>query len=262
MPEFDVASARLAVLRTLFRAVHSYTATSSLSVLAAAPPNVLLPLFMDRQESSGVRKMMASANFNDDTISRIGQRSATESVNVTQNAVAAACLVFAHSLADGAVADFCMVAADFDRTYWLQFVETQTLTIRQVVKEEPDVLLRFVIRKKIREMSLPKKMKYLVANAGAHAKVDYHAFIYDRQRLAELDQVRHRVIHGEGVALNIETKDSQDFFYNVIVYAGLVTSSMLGLGISYPGFYVEWIKDLIEGEKIGKPQNPQARVPP
>ena len=77
----------------------------------------------------------------------LGERTAAESVRTTQNAIAAACLVFAHSLADGAIADFCMVAADFDKSYWLRTVDTQSLTIKQIVNENADTLLHFAIRK-------------------------------------------------------------------------------------------------------------------
>ena len=79
--------------------------------------------------------------------------------------------------------------------------------------------LRIAIRTKIREMSLPKKMKLLLANAGAHAKVDYQAFVYDKRRLAALDEMRHEIIHGQGIAIKIEDKNSQEFLYHVVVYA-------------------------------------------
>jgi hypothetical protein len=95
-------------------------------------------------------------------------------------------------------------------------------------------------------MSLPRKMKLLLGNAGKHAKVEYPHFSYDKARLADLDSLRHQIIHGDGITLRVASRDSQEFFFNLTVYAGLITSSMLGLGITYPQFYVEWFEYLKE----------------
>jgi hypothetical protein len=130
----------------------------------------------------------------------------------------------------------------------------------KIISRGVDDLVRMSIREKIRTMSLPTKMKHLLANAGPHSKVHYPAFSFDRGRLDELDKSRHAIIHGEGVTLHINSRDSQEFFFNLTIYAGLVISSMLGLGISYPGFYNDWVQHLLmqaKGDLAGPDREPE-----
>jgi|HubBroStandDraft_3_1064219.scaffolds.fasta_scaffold1049438_2 hypothetical protein len=52
----------------------------------------------------------------------------------------------------------------------------------------------------------------------------------------------------------MESKDSQEFFYNLTVYAGLVTSGIAGLGIKYPEFYREWADEIALRLTTAKPE--------
>jgi hypothetical protein len=143
-------------------------------------------------------------------------------------------------MADGAVEELCRLAADFDLSYWTRIVSSQTCTLERVLERGVEDLLQKSIREKIRTMGLPRKMRHLLANAGKHSKVEYDVFTYDRARLAELDSLRHEIIHREGITRQVASRDSQEFFFNLTAYAGLVTSSMLGLDITYPQYYIEW----------------------
>ena len=246
VPPRDQPTTRNAVLQTLFRAIRSYTATSNLAALSLAAPEILLPIFRERSEST-LRTLASSYAGNVglsqflSTMREVADRSA---VVGTQNAIAAACLVFSHSMADGAVEEFCLIAAIFDPAYWGSTVSSQTFTLKQIVDGGTEDLLRTSIRQKIPTMSLPTKMRHLLRNAGKHANVEHPNFSYDGKRLAELDALRHEIIHGESITLQVAMRDSQEFFFNVTVHAGLIISSMLDLGITHRQLYVEWAEDL------------------
>ena len=246
MPQQDQPTTRNAVLQTLFRAIRSYTATSNLAALSLAAPEILLPIFRERSEST-LRALVSTGALVEafrevlSTMKEVADRSA---VVGTQNAIAAACLVFSHSMADGAVEEFCLIASVFDPAYWGRTVSSQTFTLKKIVDCGTEGLLRTSIRQKIPTMSLPTKMRHFLRNAGKHANVEHPNFSYDGKRLAELDALRHEIIHGEGISLQVATRDSQEFFFNVTVHAGLIISSMLDLGITHRQLYVEWAEDL------------------
>jgi hypothetical protein len=252
-----LTSARTALLQTLFRAIHSYSATSSLAFLSTVAQDDLQPLFRVRTDS--MLDALASRFQHDENTSgqilmlREHTHPVIKHVDVTtvagvQNAIAAACLVFSHTLADIAVADLCSIAAEFDTAYWTKTISNRTFTLDTIIKRGLDDLIRENIRQKIKAMSLPKKMKHLLHNAGKHSNVYYPHFWYDKERLTKLDACRHAIIHHEGITLNDEdTKDSQEFFFNTTVYAGLVVSSMLGLGVTYPNLYSDWYKHISSG---------------
>jgi len=165
----------------------------------------------------------------------------------TQSAIAAACLVFSHSLADVALEELCSLLADFNPGYWTKIISKRSFTLGKIAERGVDELTKESVRQKIKSMSLPTKMKHLLKNAGSHANVDYPSFTYERSRLAKLDASRHAVVHDEGVTLRVDdTKDSQEFFFNTTVYAALVVSSTLGLGVTYPQLYVRWLEHLAE----------------
>lgn len=253
----DTTSARKAVLQILFRAIRSYTATSALASLSSVAPEDLVPFF--RSRSQPVIDIFRRAYPEDSTLPE-DLRSWYEhvhpgTVSQTQNSIAAACLVFSHSLADSAVAELCCIAAEFDQAYWAKTktVSSRSVTLETVIKRGVDKLVRTTIREKIGHMSLPKKMNHLLQNASTHSVVHYPGFSYDNHRLAELDQFRHAVIHGEGITLQISARDSQEVFFTLTVYAGLVVSSMLGLEIRYPDLFVDWMNDMAASLSDGKP---------
>jgi hypothetical protein len=210
--------------------------------------------------------LVSALKLDPDSVDRIKERVAGVSVASAQNAVAAACLVFSHSLADVAVEELCMIAADFDRAYWVRLIETRSLTIRQLSQQNINDVLRNEIRKKIRILSLPRKMNHLLRHAGEHCRVEYPGFSYSRDRLAELDQIRHGLVHGEGITLQVNLRDSQEFFFQVTVYAGLVLASLLGLGMTLNSVIVEWAQVVTrqkeEMERAARPAENNTVLPP
>jgi len=255
----DLLSIRSAVLDVLFRAIRSYSATSSLAAVSLAAPEGLLPVFRARSDqvvqnfvSSGAPSELSSM------MAKFKGHGDEQALTDAQNAIAGACIVFSHSLADGGIQEFCLLAANFDMKYWSKVAANRTFTIESLVRRGEADILRTAVRAKITTMSLPSKMRYLLQQAGPHSKVDYPLFSYDKERLAEFDSLRHKIVHGEGITLSIPTKDSPEYFFNLTIYAGLVTSSLLGLGITYPHIFFEWVQSVIRQPQNG-PTVPSSR---
>jgi hypothetical protein len=195
------------VLTILDRAIKSYTAASGLSALALVSGEELMPIFRRRSET-GINTLVSSMGLDASHLDALKKRAADVSLASAQNAVAAACLVFSHSLADVAIGELCMIAADFDRAYWVRRIENRTLTVRQIVKKDVNDLLRSEIQRKILAMGLPERMKHLRQHAGLHCEVHYPGFTYSQDRLDELDMIRHRLVHGIA-RLSVESSGSR-----------------------------------------------------
>lgn len=160
----------------------------------------------------------------------------------------ASCLVFSHSLADGAIEDLCLIAASIDPSYWEKLIASRIITLGKIMEDGPDKVIEGQIRTKIHTLSLPKKMYHLLRNAGAHAKVTYSDFVFEKSRLLSLDKVRHDIVHGRGPA-ETDITDSPEFFFPMTMYAGFVVGSLIGADIGYPGIYVEWVEHLLDLER-------------
>src|SRR5579862_7658905 len=130
MPEFDAVGAKNRVLGGLDRAMRSYTAANSLSALALVPGEDLMPIFRRRAEL-GMNTLLSKLGLEAERLDALNQRMAEVSVASAQNAIAAACLVFSHSLADVGIDELCMVVADFDQASWVKLAENRTITVRQ-----------------------------------------------------------------------------------------------------------------------------------
>jgi hypothetical protein len=238
-------------MQILFRAIPTYTAISSLAHLSSASTEALVPIFRPRADSTLEKLLPLAQNAGVAGFITAGmERANLSTINGLRNSLNASCLVFSHSLADGAIEDLCLIAADFDPAYWKKVISKQTVSLGKIIEDGTDCVIERQIKSKIHTLSLPKKMDHLLRNAGKHANVTYSDFIFDKTRLLSLDRVRHEIIHGRGAA-ETDITDSQEFFFGMTMYAGVVAGSMIGADIAYPGIYVEWFEYLLGVAKIG-----------
>lgn len=135
------------------------------------------------------------------------------------------------------------IAADADNAAWENIVSNRSFSLETVKKYSASELVKMSIRQRIKESSLPEKIDLLRNKAGQHCAISEPAleFKYDQTRLKELDRLRHDVVHDKWIRVPNSPGDSQEFFYGLTIYAGLVTASMLWLGISYPQIISEWV---------------------
>jgi hypothetical protein len=259
--KFDLELTRDRVHQVLFRAITSYSAISNLAHLSSAKVDELLALFEGRLESGfrSFEKLSATSelSLSQDFLLRVRETTGRSSVTSVKNGLAAACVVFSHSLADGALEEFCLIAAECDSDYWVRVVADEVVTLRNAIDQGAEKLLRACLNKKIRQMSLPKKMKHLLRQAGKHAATRHPHFSFDKQQLERLDALRHEIVHRRGVSVVVEEPDTQEFFYNTTLYAGLVLSSRFGLGITYESIIPAWLRSLLSS--VSPPGTEQER---
>ena len=89
---------------------------------------------------------------------------ASSTIQDAQAAASAACLVFAHSMLDGAIDDYCRVSTLLSPSDWKDFVEQETITLAEAKESTFDDLLRKTVAdylKKFRKNSLPNKIEAL-----------------------------------------------------------------------------------------------------
>lgn len=119
----------------------------------------------------------------------------------------AACLVFAHSVFDAALLECCRAAAIARPADWEQFVKKREFAISALKEQGYESILQSAIdielRRLDRESALAKVDRLLsLCRPGREIltspilKSGVHGF--SRERLTEIDQARHDIVHGKG----------------------------------------------------------------
>ncbi len=124
-----------------------------------------------------------------------------ETVRNAQVAVDTASIVFAHSLLDGALFDYCRVTALAAPRDWESVLDQRQIKI----SEARDLKYEEVLKKKLDEYleqlereSLLKKVDALFARCKPPEHYDpMHGYSFDRDRLKRLDEYWHKIIHGD-----------------------------------------------------------------
>ena len=125
-----------------------------------------------------------------------------KTVSSFQASIDAASLVFAHSLLDASVLDYCKVCSVACPRDFEPFVNNKKTELKTVKEKTYDEILNLEIDeylKNLEKESLVRKMDVLFSlckpPAGYAPMKDY---TYDRSRIIELDDLRHFNVHGEG----------------------------------------------------------------
>lgn len=161
----------------------------------------------------------------------------------TQAAVDAASIIFAHSLLDGALIDYCRVTALVAPEDWESLIEQRQIKLcdmRGTPYEE-------MIKRKLVEFfgqldkeSLLKKADLLLARCKPPAHWSpMHNYAYDRDRLERVDAYRHSVIHGESLGLGIAEADENLSF--------LQKTSLFFMGLVNYRYNVKIVPDYVFG---------------
>jgi len=159
---------------------------------------------------------------------------ATETtVREVETAVSAACVVFAHSVLDGAALDYCRVTALVAPRDWESVIEQRRIKLSEIRGLSYDQILEKELaeffEKELENQSLLKKADHLFARCRPPQKFNpgfLPSYTYDRERLERIDRYRHDVIHGE--ALESQTPlaegEVEHLFHTSLFFAGLVES--------------------------------------
>jgi hypothetical protein len=120
-------------------------------------------------------------------------------LQTTSNATDAASIIFGHAILDAALFDFCTACAILAPFDWLRFIGSRKITLDELHKHPELDLLGDILVAALEELereSLLKKADRLYAlcqpPAGHQGVIDY---TYDRERLEEIDRLRHDIVH-------------------------------------------------------------------
>lgn len=156
-------------------------------------------------------------------------------------AVAAASVVFAHSLLDAAIDEYCAVSAMICPGDWLECVDESTVTLRQARTAPADELLDnalSVYLKKLSNKSIVNKIKTLLQVCRPGSSEILKNYLFDADRIERFDKLRHDLVH-EGAFDRVGSDTAADERTNV--YLSALITHRYGLLIG-PEAMVEAVK--------------------
>jgi hypothetical protein len=150
-------------------------------------------------------------------------------------AAAAACIVFAHSMLDAAVEDYCRVSTMLSLDDWKEFVIEEKITLAQAAETQFDSLLAEAIAaylKRVGNKSLRNKIEILqrVCKPGSANIVEgYH---FDGKRIDRFDGLRHDIVHKEALGSRVDRASTElEFVERTNVYLSALITHRYGLVI-------------------------------
>lgn len=130
----------------------------------------------------------------------IGKMMAASAVERNQAAIDAATLVFAHSIVDDVATRCCRMTSLIEPMGWMNVMKDKQLKISELSSKSFEVAYAERLAEHMKEVakrSLPDRIVMLNANCQPVPpyKRDGVVYQYDAQRLADLDTLRHEVVH-------------------------------------------------------------------
>lgn len=147
---------------------------------------------------------------------------ALDTMQIAHATAEASCVVFAHSMLDAAVLDYCRVSAMMNVEDWRPWVEEDKFTLRQLGESDPSGLLVEAIEgfmKKLNNKSLLNKIETLqsVCKPGsAEIRKNYQ---FDGARIRSIDDLRHAIVHKDAFGSRIQNAtDDLEYLWQTNLY--------------------------------------------
>ena len=142
-----------------------------------------------------------------------------EQVETYQSSIDASSLVLAHSAIDASAFDYLRVIGFIAPIDQLEhFVIKKTITLEELKEKTHDEILKDKITKFIvglERESLLSKIDKLFQICKPPAKFSpIKKYTYDRHRLVKLDELRHEIVHGEGLKSPMIDCDNEIIYMN------------------------------------------------
>ncbi|MBI4265174.1 MAG: hypothetical protein HY657_12430 [Acidobacteria bacterium] len=169
---------------------------------------------------------------------------AANAIEDARIAAAAASIVFAHSLLDEAVNEYCAVSALLNPDDWRSFVEDTSVALRDVEAKGLEELRRDAVSKylkKLSNQSLLNRIRVLhnVCEVGKNEILTGYSF--DGERIDRFDKLRHNIVHkGELQDVN-DVAPELEFIERTTVYLSALITHRYGIVIG-PEAMIEAIK--------------------
>jgi len=147
----------------------------------------------------------------------LAKKVTSRELDVFRLSVDAASLVFMHSALDGAVQDCCRICALVAPGDWEQFLKNRKVSLEDLKGSDYQTIFRARLSEHLEDLereSLFTRIDRLFALCKPPKDfVGVKGFSFDGDRLRTLDNDRHAIIHGDGVAPQ-SVGDAIDFLHN------------------------------------------------
>ncbi len=138
----------------------------------------------------------------------------------------AACIVFAHSMVDGAVENYCAVSAALEPKDWLAAVKGEKITIEESRASDQEKVLREHVTRylnKLRRESLLTKIQNLQKACQPGKAEIRKGYVFDAERIERIDRLRHGIVHetfGEPITMvdeDLEYLEQTQFYLSQLI---------------------------------------------
>lgn len=148
-------------------------------------------------------------------------------------AAGAACIVFAHSMLDAAVEDYCLVSIKLSLADWEGFVGQEKITLDQARHSEFDELLSDAILKHFNRLckgSLLAKIETLQSICKPGSAEILKGYRFDGERIGRIDRLRHDIVHKEALGSPIENVSANlEYIERTNIYLSALITHRYGL---------------------------------
>jgi len=155
---------------------------------------------------------------------------------ITQHdfAVDAACLIFAHTIVDAAVAEHCRVISLVSPLHLERLVGRKTVALEEVRESGYEQLVRGKVEEYLDALDRRSLMEKVgILHDLCRPNSDFArrtGCVYDQERLQKLDRIRHDIVHGREVATPLpEGDDDLKFLHGVCNYFFLLVNQQYGV---------------------------------
>jgi hypothetical protein len=153
-------------------------------------------------------------------------------------AIDAASLVFAQSVLDDCTWSYLKVCSLANPSDWEPIIAEKKASFAAYYGKPHDVVREAVIQEKLeqieRDYSLPRKVDLLFqlcTPPKGYAPIDHYA--YDRDRLGKIDDLRHAIIHRNGLGKAVQDLDDDlDFIWKTANYLLALVNQKYGVQVS------------------------------
>ncbi|MEZ5490259.1 MAG: hypothetical protein R3F50_08060 [Gammaproteobacteria bacterium] len=149
-------------------------------------------------------------------VDNLGQQLVENEIRTFTAAIDAASLVFAHSIVDGAVLDYLRVTYAHSKESWLPFVANKNIKISDMTQKDNDTLIAEKIEALLDELDRqPLLVKSDRLFQICKPEADFNPIVnfrFDKDRLEQLGELRHKVVHGSGVVGTLPNGDDDISF--------------------------------------------------
>ena len=149
-------------------------------------------------------------------VEALGSKMVSEQIANYKASVDAASLIFAHSVLDNAVLNYCRCSALASPTDWEKFIEKKKITVEDIKDSSTDEIVNKKVNEYIDSLdreSLLYKADRLFQVCRPPAKFSpLHNYSYDRKRILKLDEMRHEIVHGSSSVPLLPLGDADIWF--------------------------------------------------